>query len=92
MFVTQKFVPPRTQHPLFDVLVTSAIFANALAMSLPYYGASADYTAVLEGINLTCGVLFILEAALKITAFRGAYFHGGWEGGGGCEGALESVR
>lgn len=61
-------------HPWFDAFITGVIVINICFMATFHSNMSATWELVLAWANAVFLVIYILEAALKITAFGKKYF------------------
>lgn len=65
--------------PWFDSVIIGSIIVNALVMSMQFFGQPPEYALALEIINTTFLVIFLVEAALKITGLGWeVYFRSQW--------------
>jgi hypothetical protein len=62
----------------FDNFILLMILANTLSLTLKWYGISAEFEAQLEILNITFGIIFTIEAVMKILAYRRNYFREAW--------------
>jgi voltage-gated sodium channel type IV alpha len=62
----------------FDVFIMICIVLNMVQMGLTYEGESAEYTLTLLVINYIFTTIFLIEAIMKLIAFRRSYFHSSW--------------
>lgn len=74
----QRKLQDLTQHNLFEQVITGCILANIFVMSLWYWDSSDGYETTLLIFNYFFGVIFLLEALIKICANRSAYFADPW--------------
>jgi len=51
---------------------------NTVVLSLEWLDMDPGFVALLDKINLSFTVIFIFEAAIKLIAFKSAYFKDGW--------------
>ena len=62
----------------FRTFVTLIIVANAAAIGFRTTGPAAPWDAVLATFDTFCLGVYVVETALKLTAYRRAYFREGW--------------
>lgn len=62
----------------FQAAVMVVIVANALTLGLQTYPLPPEVQRALLVFDDLCLLFYVIEAALKIYAHRGAYFHDGW--------------
>ena len=53
------------------------IILNSIVLAMNYYGEPETYTKVIDILNLIFTIIFTLEAAIKITAYKTRYFDSG---------------
>jgi hypothetical protein len=67
------------KHVGFEVAILICIVLNTIQMAIIFEGASADYEAALENINLGFTLIFMMEAIFKIIGLGPkSYFHINW--------------
>ena len=71
------FVMPGS-NPWFDRFIVATIFANSIAIATVSFGDSDVKRSILGLINLICSSIFVVEAALKITALSKGYAKSRW--------------
>jgi len=62
----------------FDNFILLMILGNTLSLTLKWYGQSKDFEKQLETVNLVFGIIFSIEAIMKIIAYRRNYFREAW--------------
>ncbi|XP_058941350.2 voltage-dependent calcium channel type A subunit alpha-1 isoform X1 [Pocillopora verrucosa] len=62
----------------FEILIMTTIVLNAIVLMVSYDGASPGYEKVLNYLNNAFTFVFMLEAILKLIAFRQNYFRDFW--------------
>lgn len=62
----------------FDNFILLCILGNTLSLTLKWYGQTPFFLAQLEIVNLLFGVIFTIEAIMKILAYRRNYFREAW--------------
>ena len=63
---------------MFDYSIMLCIVLNMLQMAIAYEGSSLTYDFVLQIFNYIFTSVFIIEAVLKLIAFRLSYFKSNW--------------
>lgn len=66
MFLCLKLAHHLYNHPHFETAVLTVIVLNSITMAMPYYGMSDTYEDVLEGLETTFLMLFVVEMLIKI--------------------------
>eukprot|EP00398_MALV-I-01_sp_L67-1_P000315 gene315-275_t len=78
---------PKRRRKLLDIILSPwvensilfIILINTICMSMKIFPSpSSGYDDALQAINRFCGVVFFLEAVVKIYALRWNYFYDGW--------------
>ena len=62
----------------FELFIVVAILLNAIVLGFHHYTISKELEGILEGLNLTFMFIFVVEAIIKITAMKRAYFRDRW--------------
>ena len=62
----------------FELFIVGAILLNTCVLASNFYTMTQELVNVLEGLNLTFMAIFAIEAFIKITAMRRAYFKDTW--------------
>lgn len=65
-------------HYLFEVAVAVAVLLNIVIIAMDYYNQPEEYAFVLSVLNNVFVLLFLLEATVKILAYRLNYFASWW--------------
>ena len=73
-----KFMHKIVNHKLFDRFIMLVIILNMITLGLTFDESPEDYNLFLSITNLIFTIIFIVEAALKITTFRLVYFSVAW--------------
>lgn len=75
----RKLVYSCISHTYFEIFMTLVIGFNAISLSADYYEAGDSYSKSIEGINLACTYIFIIECAMKLFALGFTeYFYYHW--------------
>ncbi|PFX33508.1 Voltage-dependent calcium channel type A subunit alpha-1 [Stylophora pistillata] len=62
----------------FEILIMATIVLNAIVLMVSYDGESSEYEKVLDYLNYAFTFVFLIEAVLKLIAFRQNYFRDFW--------------
>jgi len=63
----------------FERTILAVIVANTVVLGLESVAAVDDrYGGLLNVLNIVCTAVYVVEAAVKIAAYRGGYFKDGW--------------
>jgi len=62
----------------FENIILLFILGNTLSLALKWYGQSKEFEAQLEIVSIIFGVVFTIEAVMKIIAYRKNYFREAW--------------
>ena len=60
------------------MFILSCIILNTVCLALSWYGRPDSVTLVLDVLNYIFTVIYTVECAIKITAFRRDYLSDGW--------------
>lgn len=77
-FKLQAYMFDITTSKKFDLAIMIIIGLNMFVMALEHYGQSAEFSSVLENLNLIFIAIFTLECLCKIFAMRHFYFREPW--------------
>jgi hypothetical protein len=62
----------------FEIFIMACIILNAIALGLKWYGQDHETVLALDIVNLCFTAIFILEAVIKILAYKKVYFRDSW--------------
>jgi hypothetical protein len=67
-----------TSNQKFDIFIMICIFLNMMTMCLEYYNQPADYSIILDYVNLLFIVIFAIESIMKLLALNWRFFKFAW--------------
>ena len=66
------------ENPRFEVFIMTCIILNTIVLAMNYYGISPQEVLVLETLGFIFGIIYTIEAAIKIVAYKKQYFAEPW--------------
>lgn len=79
IYIIRRFIYRIVMSSIFEFFISVLIILNVIFMMMDYYGIGSTFSLILLILNYVFTFLFVIEAALKITAFGIIqYFKDGW--------------
>ena len=66
------------ENPKFDIFIMTCIILNSALLAMNYYGISPSTVIILDRLGFVFGIIYTIEAIIKIIAYKKKYFEDTW--------------